>query len=164
MIARIMSAKAASRPPPANILVAEDDANDVLLLRRALDRAGVVANVHFVFDGREAIDYLQESIRQRDPAKYPMPDLLMLDLNMPAVGGLEVLSWLSTQPELAGLRVVVFSSCIAPDASAQATRLGAYRCITKPMDPLEWVPIFRELHGELGGTERHLQAGPNPPP
>jgi CheY-like chemotaxis protein len=149
-----MSAKAALRPPAVNILVAEDDANDVLLLRRAFHKADVSAKLHFVFDGREAIDYLQKLIGQADRTRFPIPDLLMLDLNMPAVGGLEVLTWLRTQPELASLRVVVFSSCIAPDTSAQAARLGAYRCITKPMNPLEWVPIFRELHGELPGSEQ----------
>jgi CheY-like chemotaxis protein len=141
-----MSAKADPCITPVNILVAEDDCDDVLLLSRAFKRTGISANLFFVSDGREAIEFLQGTGPYADRPKYPIPDLLVVDLNMPGVGGMEVLEWLITRPELGGVRVVIFSSVIAPDVSAAASKLGAYRCITKPTDPLAWMPLCRELH------------------
>jgi len=143
-----MSAKADSCTgiSPVNILIAEDDGDDVLLLSRAFKRADISANLFFVSDGQEAIDFLQGKGPYADRPKYPIPALLVVDLNMPGVGGMEVLEWLITRPELRGVRVVIFSSVIAPEVSEAARKLGAYRCIAKPTDPLAWMPLCRELH------------------
>ena len=141
-----MSAKADSCATPVNILVAEDDCDDVLLLRRAFKRAGISANLFFVGDGQEAIEFLKGTGPYGDRRRYPIPDLLVVDLNMPGMGGMEVLEWLITRPYLGRLRVVIFSSVIAPEVSQAASKLGAYRCISKPTDPLAWLPLCRELH------------------
>jgi len=141
-----MSAKADSCSTPVNILVAEDDCDDVLLLSRAFKLAAISANLFFVSDGQEAIEFLQGAGRFGDRPKYPIPALLVVDLNMPGVGGMEVLEWRITRPELDRVRVVIFSSVIAPEVSEAASKLGAYRCITKPTDPLGWMPLCRELH------------------
>lgn len=142
-----MSAKADPCITPVNILVAEDDAGDVLLLSRAFKKAGISASLFFVSDGQEAIDFLLGKETYADRSIYPVPALLVVDLNMPGMGGMEVLEWLITRPELGGVRVVIFSSVIAPEVSEAATKLGAYRCIAKPTDPLAWMPLCRELHG-----------------
>ncbi len=141
-----MSAKADSCATPVNILVAEDDCDDVLLLSRAFKRGGISANLFFVSDGQEAIEFLQGTGRYADRPRYPIPDLLVVDLNMPGVGGMEVLEWLITRPYFGRVRVVIFSSVIAPEVSEAASKLGAYRCITKPTDPVGWMPLCRELH------------------
>ena len=140
-----MSAKAAVGQPLVNILIAEDDANDVLLLKRAFSKARIPAALFFVANGQEAITYLQGHPPYADRRCHPFPDLLLVDLNMPGISGLEVLQWVASKPELAKLRVAVFSSCIAPEASRQAVQLGAQCCITKPLDPLELVPVFTDL-------------------
>lgn len=140
-----MSARAVLDQQMVNILVAEDEPNDVLLLRRAFAKARIPAALSFVANGQEAISYLQGRAPFHDRMAYPFPDLLLLDLNMPGISGLEVLEWLAATPELARLRVAVFSSYVAPEISRQAVQLGAQCCITKPLDPLELVPVFQEL-------------------
>jgi CheY-like chemotaxis protein len=140
-----MSAKAAVDRPALVILVAEDDPNDVLLLRRAFSRAGIVASLFFVPNGQEAISYLRGERTYEDRSKYPVPHMVLLDLNMPAVGGLDVLEWLASRPERAELVVVVFSSCMAPSDCRQAAMLGAHSCMTKPIDPSALLPVLAEL-------------------
>ena len=140
-----MSAKSAFVPRPAVILVAEDDSNDVLLLQRAFAKASLPARVLFVSNGAEVIRYLSGEAPFDDRAICPFPQLLLLDLNMPGMGGLEVLQWLEANPQVARLRVVVFSSCVAPEHARQAARLGAHSCVTKPLCPLDLLPMLQEL-------------------
>ncbi|HZR21287.1 MAG TPA: response regulator [Verrucomicrobiae bacterium] len=140
-----MSAKAAPTKPAINILVAEDDANDVLLLKRAFTKAQVPAALFFVSNGQEAISYLEGQSPFDDRTTYPFPSVLLLDLNMPGVGGLEVLQWLAARPDLSGLRVAIISSYLAPEACRQAAKLGVQWCVTKPLDPLQLLPVFGEL-------------------
>ena len=149
-----MSAKAAVQRPAVVILVAEDDANDVLLLRRAFSKADIPASLFFVSNGQEAISYLQGEPPFNNRADYPFPSVLLLDLNMPAVSGLEVLEWLASRPERAGLVVVMFSSCMAPADCRQAVMLGAYACITKPLDPGALLPMLAELSGDSAAEKR----------
>src|SRR5437870_11943315 len=92
------------------VLAAEDDPNDASLLRRAFTRAGVTAPLHFVRDGRAAIDYLLGVPPADDRAVYPLPTLVLLDLNMPRLSGLEVLSWTRREPGWVSLPVVIFTS------------------------------------------------------
>jgi CheY-like chemotaxis protein len=141
-----MSAKAALDNCAFVILIAEDDPNDVLLLKRAFAKARINASLFFVSNGLEVISYLQGEPPFSNRSLYPLPSLLLLDLNMPAVGGLGVLEWLVAHP-VQKLRVVVFSSCIGPEQSREAVKLGARACMNKPLNPLELLPIMRELPG-----------------
>ena len=140
-----MSAKAVSNSPPSVILVAEDDPNDVLLLKRAFARARLGASLHFVGSGQEAICYLQGQPPFDNRAEHPVPNILLLDLNMPGLNGLEVLQWLASRPERASLVVVVFSSYLAPSIRLEAAMLGAYSCFTKPLDPSVLLPVLANL-------------------
>ena len=92
------------------VLVAEDDANDVFLLRRAFECAELHLNLAHVPNGREAVDYLAGVRPYSDRLRYPVPELLVTDLNMPLMGGLELLSWLRAQLQLNWLPAVVLSS------------------------------------------------------
>src|SRR5512135_278585 len=92
---------------PTAILLAEDDENDVFLVRRAMAQAGVGSELIVARDGQEAVDYLS---RDAPGGGQPLPGLLLLDLKMPRLNGFEVLSWLSTRPDLSELPVVVLSS------------------------------------------------------
>jgi CheY-like chemotaxis protein len=140
-----MSAKAAVDGRDLVILVAEDDSNDVLLLKRAFAKAGISACLVFVSNGQEAIHYLQGQAPFNDRVQYPYPKVVLLDLNMPRVNGLEVLEWLASCPERASLVAVVFSSCIAPADRQQADMLGAHCCMTKPLDPVSLLPMLARL-------------------
>src|ERR1044071_5393846 len=96
----------------APILVADDNSDDVELLKRALQKAGVTNPVRYVCDGNEAITYLKENDGSgaAASAESPCPLLMLLDLNMPHCSGFRVLDWLRRQPHLQSLPTVVFTN------------------------------------------------------
>ena len=101
---------------PLRVLYAEDDENDAFFMRRAFGKLVRPAELEIVFDGRQAIDRLS---RLSDPAlaetaRPPMPDLLVLDIKMPVLSGLEVLAWLRERPVFDALPVVLFTSSTQP--------------------------------------------------
>jgi CheY-like chemotaxis protein len=159
-----MSAKAAVDRPASVILVAEDDPNDVVLLKRGFARSGIGARLFFVTNGQETITYLQGQAPFDNRSEYPYPSMLLLDLNMPGINGMEVLEWLGSRPEHAMLVVVVFSSCMAPADCRQASMLGAHSCITKPLDPAALIPILCGLSGPSGPERLPGSSGELPSP
>jgi len=126
--------------------LAEDDANDVILFQRAMERASLDTNsLRVVPDGEEAIAYLggQGIYSNRD--LYPLPDLVLLDLKMPRKSGLEVLSWMRKQPQLRYLIVVFLtSSNNTPDVRG-AYDLGANSYLVKPVEFNQMVEMIRCL-------------------
>jgi|ERR1043166_41951 two-component system response regulator len=113
------------------ILQIEDDSNDVFLLQRAMQKAGVVHPIQVAADGREAIDYLSGSGQFADRQKYPFPCLVLLDLKLPYVMGLEVLKWIRQQPR-SGLMVIVLTASGEEADIEAAYRLGANAFLIKP--------------------------------
>ena len=118
---------------PLRILIAEDDQGDALLIERALKFSENGASVHFVRDGREAIDYLRRRPPFGDQVGIPAPTLLLLDLNLPKVSGFDVLRWVRKQPSLRRLNVVVFTSSENPQDQRKALALGADAYVVKPV-------------------------------
>jgi CheY-like chemotaxis protein len=129
----------------APILVADDDADDVLLLRRAFRKANLPNPVHVVNDGESAIAYLSGEGRYGDRDDHPMPVLLLLDLKMPRKTGFEVLEWIRAQPRLRRLRVVVLSSSRQAGDVDHAHELGANSYLVKPVVFAELVTLARTL-------------------
>ena len=123
---------------PQPVLYIEDDENDVLLMRRAWERVDVQNPLQVVSDGQEALDYLSGKPPYTNRYDHPMPCLVLLDLKMPKVSGLEVLRWIRSQPDLVGLRVVVFSSSKTPADinTAHALRIDAYLVKSSRFDEL----------------------------
>ena len=117
---------------PKTVLIAENDANDVFLLRRAFAKAKVSAALHFVQDGQEAIDYLKGEAGFSDRVAHPLPDLVLLDLKMPRIGGSTVLEWIRQQTNLRSLPVIVLSSSNLQADIDRAYELGANSYIVKP--------------------------------
>ncbi|HWV99659.1 MAG TPA: response regulator [Candidatus Acidoferrum sp.] len=116
---------------PLTILVAEDDSSDALLLKLAFSEAEVIVPMNFVRDGMEAMDYLRGVPPFDDRAKYPLPDLLVLDLKMPRMDGFEVLTWLRQQPGSERITVAVLSGTTWPADIQRAYALGADFCLNK---------------------------------
>jgi CheY-like chemotaxis protein len=116
------------------VLVAEDNPNDVFLVRRAFQENKALNPVHAVGNGDEAIQYLAGEGRFADRAAYPFPALFLLDLKMPVKDGLEVLRWLHEHPDIPGkLPVVVLSSAELPTETQMAYAMDIQACIVKPL-------------------------------
>ncbi len=114
------------------VLVAEDNEDDLFFSRRMLAKAGLDA-VRHVADGGQAIDYLAGRGPYADRARFPLPDLLLLDLKMPVHTGHEVLDWLRLQPALHAVRVYVLTSSDEPGDRRRAKDAGARGYIVKPL-------------------------------
>lgn len=114
------------------ILVAEDDEDDRLLIGAALARTACPPDVRYVTDGRELLDYLCRRGTWSDPQGSPVPDLVLLDLNMPRMSGRDALCVLKQDPAFRCLPIVVFTtSDDARDVKA-SYEAGANAFVTKP--------------------------------
>ena len=114
------------------VLVAEDNPDDALLLRRALDKAGVTARVKIVSDGEEMLLYLQGRGAYANRSTSPLPSLIILDLKMPRKTGLEVLQWINENPDVAVVPTIVLSASNLEKDVREAYNLGANTYFVKP--------------------------------
>jgi CheY-like chemotaxis protein len=127
----------------AVILLAEDEEDYVLLIKRAFAKANIPNPLHVVWNGQEAIAYLKGEGKYSNREEYPLPDLFLLDLKMPRVNGFEVLKWVRAQPGLAPLRVLVLTSSDAIRDVNEAYKLGANSFLVKPMDFQDFAQLSR---------------------
>jgi len=127
------------------ILVAEDSEGDAFVLRRAFEKAEIDANLRFVEDGQDAVDYLAGIGAFEDRKTNPMPKLLLLDLRMPRLSGFDVLGWLHKHPTLRRLPVAVFSSSNVDCDVDRAYDLGANSYLVKPGSPALLLEIIQHL-------------------
>jgi CheY-like chemotaxis protein len=132
-------------PERAVILLAEDEEDYVLLLRRALSEAGVQNPLQVVSTGVEAIAYLKGEGKFANRAEYPLPDLMLLDIKLPGYTGLEVLGWLRSQPGLSTLRVLMLTSSEQLRDVNDAYRLGANSFLLKPYDFTDLVQLAKVI-------------------
>lgn len=120
-----MAALAPSRP--RDILLVEDDPADAMLIEEALLQRGAARTITLVQDGIDALEHL------RDPDKA-IPDVIVLDLNMPRMNGRELLAVLKDDPDLKIIPVVVLTTSSSPDDVSDAYRQHANAYITKPVN------------------------------
>jgi len=104
------------------VLYVDDDDSDILLMECAWKKAGLRNALHIVRDGREAMDYLDGKAQFADRAAYPMPGLVLLDMQLPKIHGLQLLNWIREHPATRALRVIVLSSSTL-DRDIKATRM-----------------------------------------
>ncbi len=114
------------------ILVADDDECASLLMSTVFERAGFGQPLQFARDGVEAIAYLSGDGAYADRQRFPLPAVLMLDLNMPRKDGFEVLAWIRQQPAFKQLHVYVLSASGQPEDIQRAYDLGAKSYLVKP--------------------------------
>src|SRR5438132_3678438 len=114
------------------VLLVEDDENDVLVMRMALDKVGLTCPMRVARDGREALDFLSGTGKFADRHEYPLPYLILMDLKLPRVMGLEVLKWLRARPEFDSTIALVLSSSPMPDDIQCAYHLRANAYLVKP--------------------------------
>jgi len=120
------------KPNPVSILIADDDAQDTMLVQIAAERAALGLRLETVRDGEEAIDYLLGRERYADRQAHPFPKMMLLDLKMPRLNGFDVLDFVRRQPGLKQLPVVIFSSSDDPKDIRRAYDSGANSYLCKP--------------------------------
>ncbi len=118
------------------VLLADDDENDVFLIRRAFKRMSAMAQLLVVPHGEAAVSYLQGQGDYADRSKWPLPRMLILDQWMPRLSGLDVLCWVRLEPRFDGLPVVILTGGLSPSQSRLMTQLRAAVC-SKSIDSKE---------------------------
>jgi len=137
----------------AVLLLVEDSREDAMITQQALKQAGLEQRIVHVADGEEAINYLQGEPPFVVREDYPLPALVLLDLKMPKVTGLEVLAWLQSHPDLAQkIPVIVLTGSIHPRDRSQAHELGALGYEVKPVNFRELVAIAASLKERITAT------------
>ena len=129
----------------AVVLVAEDEEDYVLLLKRAFSEAKIRNPLFVVSTGSEMMQYLKGDGKYANREEYPLPDLLLLDLKLPGFNGLEILGWLRSHPGLSALRVIVLTSSEQMKDINDAYRLGANSFLVKPYDFTDLVSLAQVL-------------------
>ncbi len=114
------------------ILIIEDTEDDVFFLKRALRDSDIHLPLNVVVDGQQAVDYLQGNGIYADREKYPLPFLILLDLKLPYIMGLDVLKWIRQQPAHATTLVVVLTSSQQDRDMDETYRLGGDAYLVKP--------------------------------
>jgi CheY-like chemotaxis protein len=111
------------------VLLVEDNPTDVFVIKEAIERSGLDLNLRVARNGQEALHYLQDLARAEKPS---CPALVLLDLNLPKVGGIEVLRKLRSSSPCSRTPVIVVTSSTAEADRAAVRRLGAEAYFQKP--------------------------------
>jgi two-component system, response regulator len=130
---------------PITILLAEDDADDRLMVEDALREDHLNNELRFVEDGEELMDYLLRRGKYSDPATAPRPGLILLDLNMPRKDGREALREIKANPALRQIPVVVLTTSKAEEDVFRTYDLGVNSFISKPVSFDGLVAVMKAL-------------------
>jgi CheY-like chemotaxis protein len=117
---------------PITIVIADDDPEDRLLARQALDESQRASDVHFVEDGVELLSYLRREGRYDRPTIAPQPSLIVVDLNMPRMDGREAIAAIKGDPRLRHIPIVVLTTSRLDEDILTSYSVGASSYITKP--------------------------------
>lgn len=132
------------------LLLAEDNRADVMLVRQALAEHQIQHELHLVTDGEQALEFIA---KMDNSGGLPCPDIVLLDLNLPKVDGIQVLGEIRKRPELAAIPVIVVTSSDAPTDRSRVAQLRVRHYFRKPSDYEEFIKLgalVREVAQSLG--------------
>ena len=124
------------------ILLVDDSEDDTVLMKHACQAAQFKPSVQTVSNGAEAIAYLKGEGSYADRGKFPLPTVMLLDLNMPKVSGFDVLTWVRMQPGLKRLSIIVFSASSRPEDVERTFDLGVNSYLVKPGSVAELIALM----------------------
>lgn len=127
------------------ILIADDDEDDRQMIKEALQESRLLNKLYFVSDGEELMNYLQHKSGFEDQNKYPLPGLILLDLNMPKKDGREALKEIKGNSNLRQIPVVVLTTSKAEEDIFRTYNSGVNSFITKPVVFTALVQIMKDL-------------------
>lgn len=130
---------------PITILMADDDPDDRLMAKEALEEARLSNEIRFVEDGEELLEYLNGTGRYSVPGSAPRPGLILLDLNMPRKSGREALGEIKSDPELRSIPIVVLTTSKAEEDILRTYELGVNSFISKPVSFDGLVQVMQSL-------------------
>jgi CheY-like chemotaxis protein len=125
-----------------DVLMVDDDDGDVLMTREAFEYYKVRNRLHIVSDGEQALQFLR---RQGPYADAPRPGLILLDVNLPRLSGLEVLAELKSDPDLLVIPVVMLTTSRAEEDIIRSYSLHANAFVTKPVDFEHFIEAIRQI-------------------
>ena len=153
---------------PMTILMADDDADDRLMTKEALESSKIANELRFVEDGEELLAYLRREGKYKDPKNSPRPGIILLDLNMPKKDGREALREIRADPALRAIPVIILTTSKSEADIYRSYDSGANNFITKPVSFDGLVEIIKaldhfyfeitslpKLNGEYDGFESH---------
>ena len=127
---------------PVDVLLVEDDPGDVLMTKEAFEHYKLRNVLHVVTDGEQALQFLR---RSGDYADAPRPGLILLDLNLPRVDGLEVLAEIKADPVLKVIPVVILTTSQAQQDVLRSYALHANAYVSKPVDFERFMEAIRQI-------------------
>lgn len=131
--------------PPVHILIADDDQDDCLMTREAFAECRIGNPLHFVHDGEALLDYLRRHAPYDDEELYPLPGLILLDLNMPRMDGREALHAIKSDALLRCIPVVVLTTSSAEEDILRSYEMGSNSFITKPVTYTGLLEVVKSL-------------------
>jgi CheY-like chemotaxis protein len=127
------------------ILIADDDPDDRLMTKEALEENCLANELKFVEDGVELLDYLKRQGKYSDVNTSPRPGIILLDLNMPKIDGREALKVIKSDPDLKSIPIIVLTTSKADEDILKTYDLGVNCFISKPVSFSEFVDVTRTI-------------------
>ena len=138
-----MTTEPAAEARPITILMADDDPDDQMMTRHALERNRLINDLRFVDDGEQLMQYLRRKGPYAEPADAPRPGLILLDLNMPRKDGRQALAEIKSDPTLRCIPIIALTTSRAEEDVVRSYDLGANSYITKPVTLDELVDTMK---------------------
>lgn len=132
-----------AEPVLPTILLVEDTPSDAALIRRSFEKVSVLNPIIWTKNGQEALGYLSGLGQYSDRSKYPLPALVLLDLDLPEMTGFELLQWKRSQPNIRRIPVVILTIDSASSTVNAAYDLGANSYLVKPGNPDEVMRVVK---------------------
>jgi len=147
---------------PLNILLVEDEEAHAQLTKRAIRKAGNANRIDAVYDGEEALNYLYNNGEYADKTKYPRPGLILLDIKLPGIDGIQVLKTIKDDPNLKRMPVIMLTTSKRDEDIAQSYNYHANSYLTKPVgfkefeDKIQQLDYYWLLINELPNSEKSV--------
>lgn len=137
--------KAKNKPndTPLNILLVEDNEDDIFITKRAFKEVELKNRLYVVRDGQDALDFIYHRGAYADKEKYPMPDLILLDIKMPKVDGFQVLETLKKDLEYMTIPIIMLTSSKNQEDIVRSYRNHAASYIQKPINYKEFIDVIK---------------------